>query len=363
MQCSVPSPQTRSTAWMPTTVRVGKELGQDAQRAPVIRVVERRHQHGRVSDVEVGVAGREPHTVEVERRRHRQRDDPQRFSVGGRHRAETLEVVAQRFVVGVGPIGLLREHHRRLVDEARQIVDVPVGVVPGDAAAEPEHLARAEVGRQDPLELLARQPRVARLDVVQQALLRRQQRPRAVDVDGPPLQHHPPGLAGDGRGRLPLPVPKAARDAIGDRVVLLVVGVLRPAVESPVGDGHLPGAVLDEERAIVARPAPVGRRAEEVDHLEVRADAREQLARARLARRVVDQDAHPLAPRQVADHLAVDPGDRRQLARPVARLVRPGDPGGGVRLPLGGHDKPELSRRGLAAGALHSSIRRRVTSP
>ena len=56
MQWSVPSPSTRSTAWMPTTRAVGEELGQRRERRAVVRVVERRHEHGRVADVEVRVA-------------------------------------------------------------------------------------------------------------------------------------------------------------------------------------------------------------------------------------------------------------------------------------------------------------------
>ena len=267
-------------------------------------------------------------------------------------------------MVGVRRVGLLGQHDGRLVDEAAEVVDVPVRVVAGDAAAEPEDLARAQVRGQDPLQLLARQPRVARLDLVEQALLGRQQCPRAVDVDGAPFEHHAPRLAVHGGRRLPLPQLESLGDPVVDGVVLLVVGVLRPTVEPPVGDRHLALGVLDEERAIVARPAPVGRRADEVDHAEVGAHALQQLACPRLRGGVVDQDADPLAAGQVADHLAVDPGDGRQLAGPVARLVRPGDPRGGVRLPLRRHAKAELGRRftlGAGLGAFHSSIKRRVT--
>jgi len=41
----------------------------------------------------------------------------------------------------------------------------------------------------------------------------------------------------------------------------------------------------------------------------------------------------------VADDFAVDPGDGLELVRPVLRVMRPGDPCGGVRSPFGGHTK------------------------
>ena len=40
---------------------------------------------------------------------------------------------------------------------------------------------------------------------------------------------------------------------------------------------------------------------------------------------------------QVADDFGIDPGDRLELSRPVAAIMRPGEPGGGVRFPFGGH--------------------------
>jgi hypothetical protein len=40
---------------------------------------------------------------------------------------------------------------------------------------------------------------------------------------------------------------------------------------------------------------------------------------------------------EVADDLGVDPGDGLELSGPVLGVVGPGDPGGGVGGPLGGH--------------------------
>ena len=78
------------------------------------------------------------------------------------------------------------------IDEPRQVVDVAVGVVAVDAPAEPDDVAHAEKVGEDPLQGRPVEPRVARLDRAEQALLGRQQRAPAVDVEGPPFHHDPP---------------------------------------------------------------------------------------------------------------------------------------------------------------------------
>ena len=57
---------------------------------------------------------------------------------------------------------------------------------------------------------------------------------------------------------------------------------------------------------------------------------------------ILQQDAHPLDLRKFAHDLAVDPRNGLEAARPVVFVVRPGDPGGFVRFPLGGHAEAEL---------------------
>src|SRR5262249_51411759 len=137
---------------------------------------------------------------------------------------------------------------------------------------------------------------------------------------------------------LPLPPSETTRDPVPGRVVALPVRVLRPGVEAPVRDPDLAvGLAADEEGAVVARPGAVGRDAEEVDAAEIDAGTAEHAPRRPLHRRVVDQDADALAGDELADDLGVDPRDRRELPRPVAPLMRPGEPGRRVRLPLGRH--------------------------
>ncbi len=75
---------------------------------------------------------------------------------------------------------------------------------------------------------------------------------------------------------------------------------------------------------------------------DLRAD--QHLASLRLGRFIVDQDVHLLDAREVANDLRVDPRNGLELARPVGAVVRPRDPGGLVRLPLGRHAIAERGR-------------------
>ena len=59
MQCRVPRPQTRSTAWMPMTSRSGKQSARMSEGDAVVGIVEGGDEDEPVGDVEVGVAGGE----------------------------------------------------------------------------------------------------------------------------------------------------------------------------------------------------------------------------------------------------------------------------------------------------------------
>ena len=261
MQWSVPRPQTRSTAWMPTTARSGNSSASDAERDAVGRVVERRHQHRVVGDVEVRVARRQPLAVEDDRRRHRQRDHLAAAGRPGRScRRRRSQVLAQA----------ARSSRRRGsssttvttvrgVDEARQVVDVAVGVVAGDAAAEPEHLARRRGSRakhrssrsRDRGRGCAPASGSSRHSSVVSSV------PCAVDVDAAAFEHDAPA-------RAPLgcqlrQAEQLRRRAPGDGVVALPVGVLRPAVEAPVGQRDLAVAALAHEDRARSRASRRGR--------------------------------------------------------------------------------------------------------
>jgi hypothetical protein len=52
---------------------------------------------------------------------------------------------------------------------------------------------------------------------------------------------------------------------------------------------------------------------------------------------VVNNQIYPLMPRQIANNLGINPRDRLELPRPIPAIMRPSQPGGGMRLPLRGH--------------------------
>ena len=150
-QWSVPRPQTRSTAWMPTTWRDGMRRASVSSAIAIVRVVERRHEHDAVGDVEVGVARRQPLAVHHHRPRERERDDAQWSTAG---QLEPAKVVHRPLVVVVGRIRFDSEHHRLLVHEARDVVHVPVRVVAHAAFAEPDRPVDAQPLGEDTLVVL-----------------------------------------------------------------------------------------------------------------------------------------------------------------------------------------------------------------
>ncbi len=90
----------------------------------------------------------------------------------------------------------------------------------------------------------------------------------------------------------------------------------------------------------------------EVEAGEVGSGAAEEVGGAAFGVRGVDEDVDVFDLGEVANDLAVDPGDGLELAGPVVGIVGPGDPGGGVRAPLGGH---AVGRR-FVVGAGHCLV-------
>ena len=109
-----------------------------------------------------------------------------------------------------------------------------------------------------------------------------------------------------------------------------------------------------EERAVVARPDAIGRG---MARIRPPRDCAPTLSRIRARllfqrRRSRTRIRTRSTRRKLAHDLAVDPRDGREPAGPVVAIVRPGDPGGLVRLPLGRH--AEAGSRGVC-GQLNRS--------
>lgn len=75
----------------------------------------------------------------------------------------------------------------------------------------------------------------------------------------------------------------------------------------------------------------------EVQAGHVGSGALAQAGGAPLGREIVDEDVDVFAAGEMAGDLGVDPGNGLKFSRPVFGVMRPGDPGGGVGSPLGGH--------------------------
>src|SRR5207253_6230661 len=132
-----------------------------------------------------------------------------------------------------------------------------------------------------------------------------------------------------------------------DLVVAFPVGVLRPGVEAESRDGELGprGGAHHEQRAEITGPTPVGGEAEEFQARGIDTHLPEHGSRPALVRGRIHENAHHLARHQLADDLAIYPLDRRELSRPIARVVWPADPRGVVWLPLGGHAEAQGGER------------------
>lgn len=141
---------------------------------------------------------------------------------------------------------------------------------------------------------------------------------------------------------LPLRQAEKLGYAGGEFVVFVPVRVFGPGVEAPVGEGDFACGIADEDGAGVAGPDAVSGPEMEGYLVEVGVSALENGGCAELGFFVVDGDVDVLAGGEEADDFSVKPWDGLEFAGPVFRVVGPGEPGGGVGFPLGGHAVAEL---------------------
>lgn len=328
----------------------GEAGGDGVERTAVVGVVEGGDEDRVVGDVEVGVAGGEALAFEDDRGGHGEFDDMERVAGEVAGGAEAVEVLGERQVVFVVGAGFDAGEDGVLTidggDEAGDVVDVAVRVVAGAAAVEPEGLVDAEVVVEGLLELLAADAGIALLDFREEAFFGGEQDACAVHVDGAAFEDE--AMVAD--CGLEFGQAVELRHVVRNLVVSVVVRVLGPGVELPVGDGDLARGVFDEDGAGVAEPDAVGGPMVEVEAGEVGSGAEEDAAGALFGGLVVDEDVDVLDAGEVADDLGVDPGDGLEFSGPVLGIVGPRNPGGGMGLPLGGHTVV------LAARYFHVSV-------
>src|SRR5437879_7392538 len=166
------------------------QLREHAERRAVLRIVEGRHQDGPVRDVEVRVARGETLPGEIERSGHREVDHLDLATVFESHPLQALAIFLERPIVRIVPIGLPAHDDRARIDEAAQVVDVPVRVVARDPGPEPQDVRGAELVTQDRLDLPTPEPRVSDLHRgIEQALLGGEQSAATVHIDAAAFEH------------------------------------------------------------------------------------------------------------------------------------------------------------------------------
>src|SRR5712692_9445890 len=179
-----------------------------------------------------------------------------------------------------------------------------------------------------PLNLTPIQPGIASLHRAEQTFLSGEQQAPAIHVDAATLEY---------QTRLPFAHFQPKRQLRRDGIIVRPVVVFGPAVELPVGDGQFTLPVANEYGAIVPRPNPVGGINEKLDGVKLRTGLLKNTPGAVFLIVVVNQNTNALDPCELAYDVGVNPRDRCESARPILVIVWPGDPGGLMRFPLGGH--------------------------
>src|SRR5437868_15478253 len=85
--------------------------------------------------------------------------------------AKATQIRGERLMIWIGRIWLDGGDNGLRGHKARDVVNVAVGIVAGDAALQPNYISDAEVLVQGRFDLLARKPGVALLHISEQAFL------------------------------------------------------------------------------------------------------------------------------------------------------------------------------------------------
>ncbi len=105
------------------------------------------------------------------------------------------QVFFERFVVGVLFVVFTGDDDGLWIGEARQIVNVPVRVVAGDAVLQPDCLRRAQILTKDGFDIGASQFWIAGLDRAQQAFFGSQNGARAIHINAAAFENNAMAVA------------------------------------------------------------------------------------------------------------------------------------------------------------------------
>ena len=294
------------------------------------------------------MARRQVAAREADRLRQRKFEDVEALAARA-HLAQAAEVLLHRRVVRRSLVRLADGEDRARRDEPGEVVDVPVGIIVGQAFADPEEF----VDRQAVADGGVKRGVVAAFGAVRIVLhgLGGEEQAVAGDFDA---------AAFELEGIAELPHAELRGDLSGDLVVERGLELAAPAVELPIGERELLRAVvLHEDRAVVAAPDVVGGDVGQFDDGEVRLGGLE-LAFGFGAQPAGGVDLHRLEAADRGGELRELRGDEVVVAGPERGVRRPREPRGGLGFPFRRHAETEGARRGHAEG---QSRRRRVRSP
>ena len=234
----------------------GEQIAENAESYTVARIVKCRHQHGRIRNVEVRVAGGEAHALEKERRRHGQLNDVYFGSVFQPCLAQALPIFFERPVVLLTRVFLATKDDSASIHKAAQIIDVTVRVVPCDSSAEPYNVFHAEVSSQRRFGLRTIEPRISDLAfLIEKALFGGEQRTGTIHIDASAFENHI-ALAEMGAEDLHF---QQAGGLCWNCVILFPVWIASPSVETEPGDGNFAAGLcaFDKDGAEVPRPSSI----------------------------------------------------------------------------------------------------------
>ena len=115
-----------------------------------------------------------------------------------------------------------------------------------------------------------------------------------------------------------------------------MIGIFRPAVESPVESEQFTCTRLHEDRPRIASPDAICGPVVEVNILAESVGFAQELASLFFRGGAFDDQVDALVPAQVTDDFRVDPRNRFEFARPVVAAMGPGNPSRLVGLPFRG---------------------------
>jgi hypothetical protein len=353
---------------------IGEKFGEGGERDAIVWIAEGGDEDDAIGDVEIGVAGGETLSGEEDGFGHGEGFDAQGLAGFIFHLLEEREIFLERGVIGFGWIWFDDRDNRGRVDEAGEIVDVAVGIVAGDTVAEPENVGGTEIIAQDIFDFGAGHPGIARLDRAEEALFGGEQGAAAIHVNAAAFEDYalgrclrmPPRFSFGRGARFPhrFWLPEGQFQAVvgvGDEGgVFLIIVILGPGIEFPVGDGDFAGGIFYEDGAGIAGPSAICRDAGKFYGGKIGAGIFQDVARGRFGVLSFDEDSHAFDPREMAHDFGVDPGDRREFAGPIGALVRPAEPCGFVRFPFGGHAEAEGVGRGAGISGKSHANRGRI---